>query len=640
VADSHDIDALLLATLAPRLRPLSQLATPEAHGPAAVAVARSALESASDVPVAIAGVATGKVESICLEAILRRAARLLGPVLQSTQGQVVFDTAAERTMIEADEGGLLRFFVLVMRDLLVTTGQPVTLTVATSLMGSAALVWLSTQGPSASGASVTSGDDVLTMIRRLGLEVEPSASAGPWPGRALRISLPCAPRAVATIKPSLRVVTHDRVATGRPALHTSGATTAPGTRASPSAQGREATVSGAPVPVSGAPVPVSGAASPGAARAAACAALPLPETTATGLGTPVRSMARQRAIDELASRAADALAAFHAFVPARRVLVVDDEQNITGLFAALLPSSGIDFAVAGTAAEALAAMKPGHFSLAILDKNLPDQSGLELLGLLRATDPNLGAVLMTAYSSARSLSAALDRGVYDYIEKPFPDVVELIDRIEIALRRHGLHTRVTRLAERVSALATALPADVAALDPHLARARELLTTVGTSSLSVLVLATRDVAETLIEPLSPLTGVHVSATVSAEQARTILGGSSRPDCLVVEPAAWDRDMASLLAACSAGTGPATRVYTATRDESLGPAISALTAGVDDYLLLGESTPEQLRRRLRNGLSRLRLRQRDRAVLLELLGVDIDRMAPPAPRHDGPPAGGDP
>lgn len=627
MANSHDIDALLLATLAPHLRPLSRVATAEAHGPAALAVAQQSISVAADVPLALAGATAGPVESVCLELALRRAARLLEPVLRTSEAQVVFDTAAERTMIEADEGGLLRMLVLVLRDLLVTTGPPVTLSIATSLMGSTAHVWLSTQGPGPAPAGLLDSEEVSALTRRLGAELEPSTTAGPWPGRALRLSLPGTPRAVAAIKPGLRVVTQKLVAraptssVARAALPLVAAA-----GASPAASASTEPALAAAPPVAGEPMAPS-------------AAAPAPTVTDAQPPSPVRSMARQKAVDELAGRAAEALAAFHAFVPARRVLVVDDEQNITGLFAALLPSVDIDFGVANTAAEALAAMKPGHFSLAILDKNLPGQSGLELLGLLRTADPNLGAVLMTAYSSARSLSAALERGVYDYIEKPFPDVMMLLDRIELALRRHGLHTRVSRLAERVNALAAALPADVATLDPRLARARELLTTVGTSTLSVLVLATRDVAESLIEPLSPLTGVHVSATVSADHARGVLAGTSRPDCLIVEPAAWDRDLPSLVATCTSGTGPATRVYAATRDESLGPALAALAAGVDDYLLLGESTPEQLRRRLRNGLSRLRLRQRDRAVLQELLGVDIDRMGPSgdaAPSPSDPPA----
>lgn len=573
--DVKEIDSALLATLAPRLQQLSRLVGPEPHGPAAVAVARGALAAAADVPLAFAGVVSGPVESVWVERSLRRAVRLLEPTLRARHAHVVFDTGAEHTVIQADEGGLLRLFVLLLRDLLLAAGDLPTVTVATSAGGAGALVWLSTHADGEPTGSLTHAEHAHALARRLGVELAPAPTAGTRAGHALRLELPRTPRAVAPLRleASLRVVS---------------SAAAPATPPAPAP---------APRAVRGDPTPV-------------------PQSI-------------QRAVDEIAIRAAHAMTAFHTFVPVRRVLVVDDDENIASFLQAALPTAGMEVEVAASAEEALELVRPGHFSLALIDKNLPTSSGLELLGSLRDVDPELGAVLMTAYSSARALSAALELGVYDYIDKPFPVLPIFLGRIEIALRRHALHTRVGRLARQVTSLGAALPADLAALDEGLSRVHELLSTAGTANLSVLVFATRDVAQSVFEPLEPLTGMTVTVTTSHDQARAALHRSPRPDCVIVEPVAMAGQMAAFLAACRSGSGPATRVWAATRDESLGPALDALAAGVDDYLLLGELTPDQLRRRLRNGLARLRLRLRDRAVLLELLGVDIDHMPAAAP-----------
>ena len=64
---------------------------------------------------------------------------------------------------------------------------------------------------------------------------------------------------------------------------------------------------------------------------------------------------------------------------AARVLVVDDEASICALLASVLPLPKYAVTTHGSAEDALADFEPGHFDIALLDKNLPGQSGLEFL---------------------------------------------------------------------------------------------------------------------------------------------------------------------------------------------------------------------------------------------------------------------
>ena len=69
--------------------------------------------------------------------------------------------------------------------------------------------------------------------------------------------------------------------------------------------------------------------------------------------------------------------------------------------------------------EGLEKFKAGTFDLVILDLKLPKKDGLELLGDIKAVDPNATVIIITGYQSASLAEKAIRLGAKDYLTKPF-----------------------------------------------------------------------------------------------------------------------------------------------------------------------------------------------------------------------------
>lgn len=110
-----------------------------------------------------------------------------------------------------------------------------------------------------------------------------------------------------------------------------------------------------------------------------------------------------------------------------RVLIVDDEEPMRNALAAVLEESGFVVVKASSAEAAAARMLESRFDLAILDKNLPGQSGIELLRWIRRESPSLAVIVMTAFASPESIKDTLNLSVDAYLDKPFPDIFEVVE---------------------------------------------------------------------------------------------------------------------------------------------------------------------------------------------------------------------
>jgi two-component system OmpR family response regulator len=127
-----------------------------------------------------------------------------------------------------------------------------------------------------------------------------------------------------------------------------------------------------------------------------------------------------------------------------RVLVVDDEPNITDLVATALRYEGFDVAVAGTGTDAIREAATFRPDLLVLDVMLPDRNGFELLSRLRADHVHLPVVFLTARDSTEDKVKGLTVGGDDYVTKPF-SLEELIARVRAVLRRTRGETATGRL---------------------------------------------------------------------------------------------------------------------------------------------------------------------------------------------------
>ncbi|ROM81213.1 sigma-54-dependent Fis family transcriptional regulator [Pseudomonas brassicacearum] len=102
-----------------------------------------------------------------------------------------------------------------------------------------------------------------------------------------------------------------------------------------------------------------------------------------------------------------------------KVLLVEDDRALREALADTLVLAGHDYAAVGSAEEALLAVGREAFSLVISDVNMPGMDGHQLLGLLRARQPQLPVLLMTAHGAVERAVDAMRQGAADYLVKPF-----------------------------------------------------------------------------------------------------------------------------------------------------------------------------------------------------------------------------
>ena len=120
-----------------------------------------------------------------------------------------------------------------------------------------------------------------------------------------------------------------------------------------------------------------------------------------------------------------------------RVLVVDDEPEITRALRSILTAHGFEPVLAATAREGLDLLQRRHPDLLLLDLVLPDLSGHEVTRIIRHDlGLDLPIIVLSAHGEEDGKVQALDLGADDFLTKPF-GVRELLARMRAALRRVG-----------------------------------------------------------------------------------------------------------------------------------------------------------------------------------------------------------
>jgi len=120
---------------------------------------------------------------------------------------------------------------------------------------------------------------------------------------------------------------------------------------------------------------------------------------------------------------------------AGRVLVVDDEKNITFVMQAMLEKAGYEAVTFNSSQEALAALEDEDPDVVVTDLYMPGPSGMDILNHCKAAHSQLPVVMITAYGTVESAVAALKHGAFDYITKPF-DQTDFLNVVAKAVRTH------------------------------------------------------------------------------------------------------------------------------------------------------------------------------------------------------------
>jgi two-component system OmpR family response regulator len=123
-----------------------------------------------------------------------------------------------------------------------------------------------------------------------------------------------------------------------------------------------------------------------------------------------------------------------------RVLVVDDEVNIAELVSMALRYEGWEVATANTGRTAVSTAKEIRPDAVVLDIMLPDFDGMEVMRRIRADQPDVPVLFLTARDSVEDRVSGLTAGGDDYVTKPF-SLEEVVARLRGLMRRAGATDR-------------------------------------------------------------------------------------------------------------------------------------------------------------------------------------------------------
>jgi DNA-binding NtrC family response regulator len=121
----------------------------------------------------------------------------------------------------------------------------------------------------------------------------------------------------------------------------------------------------------------------------------------------------------------------------RNILIVEDDEIFLKPLVKNIERAGYRVTAASNAKEAIILLRGEDFDLVITDKKLPDMDGVELVRHIKADNPDLAVIMMTAFGTIESAVEAIKLGAEDYIVKPFSNE-EILIAIEKALKLQEL----------------------------------------------------------------------------------------------------------------------------------------------------------------------------------------------------------
>ena len=124
----------------------------------------------------------------------------------------------------------------------------------------------------------------------------------------------------------------------------------------------------------------------------------------------------------------------------RRILIVDDEEGARESLEVILDEH-YDVEAVGDGMSALARIREKPFDVVLLDVNMPEVSGLEVLKRIKDHDDAIEVIMVSAADRAREATVSLRSGAYDYITKPY-EPEEILEAVEKVIRRRSLRAEV------------------------------------------------------------------------------------------------------------------------------------------------------------------------------------------------------
>tara|TARA_R110002072_G_scaffold303108_2_gene493915 strand:+ start:96370 stop:97710 length:1341 start_codon:yes stop_codon:yes gene_type:complete len=176
------------------------------------------------------------------------------------------------------------------------------------------------------------------------------------------------------------------------------------------------------------------------------------------------------------------------------LLIVDDDHEFRSGIARRLSRQEHDVCEAESGGAALAAFQRRSFEVALLDLNMPQMDGLELLHRLKEIDPHCEVVMLTGEASVETAVSAMKLGAFDYLRKPCP-FGELEQLLERAWQHHRLGRENEQLRQVIGR--TAPSAEIIGTSPEMQDVLRLVGKVAPTESPVLILGESGTGKELV-----------------------------------------------------------------------------------------------------------------------------------------------
>lgn len=168
-----------------------------------------------------------------------------------------------------------------------------------------------------------------------------------------------------------------------------------------------------------------------------------------------------------------------------RVLLVDDDGNLTSTLELGLAQRGYQVVTAARAEEALTQLDAEELDVVLTDLNMPGLGGLEFAERVAASHPDTPLIVLTGFGSYESAVAAIRAGAYDFLSKP-AKLETIVIALERALQHRRLRREVARLRVEVTSGTGPRIENMVVASEAMKRALDVVARISSSQSSVLI----------------------------------------------------------------------------------------------------------------------------------------------------------
>ncbi len=205
------------------------------------------------------------------------------------------------------------------------------------------------------------------------------------------------------------------------------------------------------------------------------------------------------------------------------ILVIDDEEIMREILETLLVREGYEVRLAANAAEGLELAKTLPFDAAIVDVMMPGMDGVQTLDELKRIDDELPVLMITAFASVENAIAAMKRGAFDYVTKPFKND-EVLAVLRNAVERRRLMAENTALRQNLQAQYHKF-SGIIGRSPRMKQVFDLIIQAAPSRSTILITGESGTGKELIAR-----AIHTNSPRADRAFVTVNSGNLPPDLL--------------------------------------------------------------------------------------------------------------